>query len=377
MQVIVAVVVALVSGLAATWYQLRRQRARLYAVPLSYTQELSGDQAIVTVPVAKQLSLSVYLAGYSAAVAQLSSVRKAAQVCAELQNLGQPLRAALAEVVGAIDREDDDAQLKAALRSPLQMPLFDKFLMAAANGRALASNEELMRQTKRVKSLEQQWADEGRPPANVPKFPWSDDGSSQFGLPGGPIVLGKDLKVWPVADQELPPFFAALRFLDRPLLRESFERLLDLVTADLQVAAEALPELNALLAEHFRCFCRLYLANYGAAPAMIQAGGTIHMRPANRSPLEVPCHLVTNDQKITGTENGLLLSPGADVKIAFVSNVEQCENPDLQDALRNAAESPCEVRVEFTCVSSAWRGAKTIRSRWTRSNFSAPSSGAL
>jgi hypothetical protein len=376
MQVIIAVVAALISGLAATWYQFRRQRARLYAVPLSYTQELFGDQAMVTVPgsVAKQLSLSVYLAGYSAAVAQLSLVREAAQACAELQTLGQPLRDALAEVVTAIERQDDDARLKAALRSPLRMPFFDKFLMAAANGRALANNEELKRQTRQSNALMQQWEQAGKPPADVPTFESDDDGSYQFGLPGRPIVLGRDLDKWPVAEQELSPFFQGLRFLDRPLIRESFERLVALLTADLQIAADALPELSALLAGHFRYVCRLYLANYGAAPAMIQAGGTIQLRQANRSPLTISCQLaaVANDDGIARTENGFLLSAGADVKIAFVSDVEQRERPDLQAALRNAAEKPCEVRAEFRCASSAWRGTKTIRSRWTQSDFSPP-----
>lgn len=227
MPVIVAIAAALISGLAATWYQFRRQRARLYAVPLSYTRELCGDEALVAVPgsVAKQLSLSVYFAGYGAAVAQLSVVAEAARACAELQALGPPLREAMAEVAAAIDRGDDDARLKAALRSPLQMPLFDKFLMAAANGRALADNEELRQQTHRSKALGQRWEEAGKPPADIPMFPWSDDGSYQFGLPGGPIVLGRDQKKWPVAEQELPPFFQALRFLDRQLLRESFERL--------------------------------------------------------------------------------------------------------------------------------------------------------
>lgn len=381
MQVIVAVAVALISGLAATWYQFRRQRARVYAVPLSYTRELLDDQAMVTVPgsVAKQMSLSVYLAGYGTAVAQLSLVREAAQACAELQDLGRPLRDALAEVVTVIDRENDDAQLKAALRSPLQMPLFDKFLMAAANGRALANNEELMRQAKQAKALIEEWKEAGEPPADVPMFPWSDDGSWQLGLLGRPVVLGKDLKKWPVAGQELVPFFQALRFLDRPLLRESFQRLVDLLTTDLEIVKEALPKLSDLLAEHFRYVCRLYLANYGAAPAMIQAEGTIQVRQANRSSLAISCQLaaVANDDGIACTENGLLLSAGADVKIAFVSNAEHRKRPDVQDALRNVAEKPCEVQAEFVYISSARRGTKVIRSRWTQLDFSARGSAAL
>ncbi len=372
MQVIVAVAAALISGLAATWYQLRRQRARLYAVPLSYTWELFGDQRMVTVPgsVAKLLSKSVYLAAYGAAVAQLSLVREAVQACAELQDLGKPLRDAVAEVVTAIDRGDDDAQLKAALGSPLRMPLFDKFLMVAANARAMATNDELVRQSKRIGVLQQQWQDAGRPPADVPMFPQSEDGSYQFGLPGSPIVVAKDLKKWPVAQQELPGFFQALRFLDRPLLRESFERLAEVLTADLQIAGEALPELSALLAEHLHYVCRMYLANYGAAPAMIQAAGNFRVRRASRPVQDLSCKLavLTDDGGIAHAENGLLLSAGADVKVAFVTEVEQREIPDLPNALRNGAADPCQVRVEFMSVSSGWRGTKPVRSRWTQSN---------
>lgn len=383
MQAIVALAIALgsaiLSGVAATWYQLRRQRARPYAVALYYTRELFGDQAMVSVPgsVAEQLSLSVYLAGYGAAVAQLSLVREAAQACAEFQAQGQPLRDALAEVVAAIERRDDDARLKAALRSPLQMPLFDKFLMAAAKGRALADNDELAKQNERAKHLNKKWELEGKPPADVPMFESpAGDGSFQFGLPGGPVVVGRDVNMWPVAQyQQLPPFFQALRFLDPPLLRESFERLANLLTRDLQLAAEALPHLSDLLAEHYRCVCRLYLANYGAVPMMIQAGGTIQVRQADRSPLEISCQLVTlaDDDGIARTENGYLLSANAEIAIGFVSKVElQGESAELQDALRTADQKPWEVRTEFKCVSSAWTGTKTVRSRWAPSNFSTP-----
>jgi hypothetical protein len=383
MQAIVALAIALgsaiLSGVAATWYQLRRQRARPYAVALCYTRELFGDQAMVSIPgsVTEQLSLSVYLAGYGAAVAQLSLVREAAQACTEFQAQGQPLRDALAEVVAAIERGDDDARLKASLRSPLRMPLFDKFLMAAAKGRALADNDELAKQNERAKHLNKQWELEGKPPADVPMFESpAGDGSFQFGLPGGPVVVGRDVNMWPVAQyQQLPPFFQALRFLDPPLLRESFERLVNLLARDLQLAAKALPHLSDLLAEHYRCVSRLYLANYGAVPMMIQAGGTIQVRQADRPPLEISCQLATlaDDDGIARTENGYLLSANAEIAIGFVSKVElQGESAELQDALRTADQKPCEVRTEFKCVSSAWTGAKTVRSRWAPSNFSTP-----
>jgi hypothetical protein len=375
MQVIIAIAAALISGLAATWYQFRRQRARVYAVPLSYTRELLDELPMVTVPgsVAKRMSLSVYLAVYGTAVAQLSLVREAAQACAELQDLGLLLRDALAEVVTAIERKDDEGQLKAALLSPLQMPLFDKFLMAAARGRVLVSNEELRRQNKQTAALNQKWKEEGEPLADVPMFGPSDDGSYQFGLLGSGVVLGKDLGKWPVAGPQVGPFFQALRFLDPPLLRESLQRLVALLTADLEIVQEALPELNALLAEHFRYVCRLYLANYGAAPALIHAGGTIHVRGANHSPLGIPCQLATVSKSdgIVCTENGLLLGAGADVNIAFVSNTEHCKSPGLQDMLRDAAGKPCEARAEFIYASTARRGTKMIRSRWTQSEFSA------
>jgi hypothetical protein len=377
-QVIIAVVAALISGLAATWYQLRRQRARPYAVAQAYTRELFGDQAMVTVPaaVAGQLSLSVYLAGYSAVVAQLSSVREAAQACAELQALGPPLLDAVAEVVTAIERGDDDSRLKGALRSPLRMPFFDKFLMAAANGRALADNEELARQNEQSAALLRQWEQTGKQAAQVPMFPSPADGSYQFGFPGRPIVVGRDLKKWPIAAQELAPLFQAIRFLDRPLLRESFERLAALLTADLKIAAETIPDLSGLLAEHFRCVCRLYLANYGAAPAMIQATGAIQVRRsrADRSPLAISCQLaaLADDGRIARTENGFLLSAGAEIRIGFVSEAEQRDSANVRDALRAAAEKPCEVRAEFACVSSAWPGTKTVRSRWAPSAFSEP-----
>jgi hypothetical protein len=359
MQVIIAIAAALISGLAATWYQFRRQRARVYAVPLSYTRELLDELPMVTVPgsVAKRMSLSVYLAVYGTAVAQLSLVREAAQACAELQDLGLLLRDALAEVVTAIERKDDEGQLKAALLSPLQMPLFDKFLMAAARGRVLVSNEELRRQNKQTAALNQKWKEEGEPLADVPMFGPSDDGSYQFGLLGSGVVLGKDLGKWPVAGPQVGPFFQALRFLDPPLLRESLQRLVALLTADLEIVQEALPE----------------LANYGAAPALIHAGGTIHVRGANHSPLGIPCQLATVSKSdgIVCTENGLLLGAGADVNIAFVSNTEHRKSPGLQDMLRDAAGKPCEARAEFIYASTARRGTKMIRSRWTQSEFSA------
>jgi hypothetical protein len=309
-------------------------------------------------------------------VAQLSSVREAAQACAELQALGPPLLDAVAEVVTAIERGDDDSRLKGALRSPLRMPFFDKFLMAAANGRALADNEELARQNEQSAALLRQWEQAGKQAAQVPMFPSPADGSYQFGFPGRPIVVGRDLKKWPIAAQELAPLFQAIRFLDRPLLRESFERLAALLAADLTIAGETIPDLSALLAEHFRCVCRLYLANYGAAPAMIQATGAIQVRRsrADRSPLAISCQLaaLADDSRIARTENGFLLSAGAEVRIGFVSEAEQRDSADVRDALRAAAERPCEVRAEFACVSSAWPGTKTFRSRWAPSAFSEP-----
>jgi hypothetical protein len=368
MQVIIAVVAALISGFAATWYQLRRQRARLYAMPLSYTWELGGGQAMVTIPgeVAGQLSQSVYLTGYSATAAELSLVQEAVEACAEIQTDGPPLREALTEVVAAVERGDDDARLKASLRSPLRMPLFDKFLMAAANGRALADSDKLIQQAVRTKGLIEQWEQSGKPPASVPMFISPNDGSYQFGLPGGPVVVGKDLKKWPVALQELPPLLQSLRFLDRPLLQESFDQLVTLLTTDLQIAAEVGPGLGALLAEHFCYVCRLYMANYGAAPAMIQARATVQMRSGGRSLDPIPCHLVAvgSDNGIARTENGFLLSAGSDVNVAFVSDHEQREMPELQEALGQAAGTPCEVRAEFTWASSASGGLKTVRSRW-------------
>ena len=378
MQVIIAVAVALISGLAATWYQLRRQRARPYAVALSYTRELFGDEAMVTVSgtVAEQLSQSVYLAGYSAAVAQLSSVREAGQACAELAALGPPLLDALAEVSAAIERGDDDARLKGTLRSPLRMPFFDRFLMAAANGRALADNQELARQNEQAAALQRQWEQAGKQAAQVPMFPSPADGSYQFGFPGRPVVVGQDLSKWPIAAQELAPFFQAIRFLDRPLLRESFGRLAALLTGDLQIAAQAVPELSGVLAEHFRGVCRLYLANYGAAPAMIQAKGTIHVRGnrADRSPRAITCQLaaLADDGRIARPENGFLLGAGAEIRIGFVSEAEQRQSADLRDVLRRAALQPCEARIEVACVSSAWPGTKTVRSRWAPSAFSIP-----
>jgi hypothetical protein len=377
-QVIIAIAAALISGLAATWYQLRRQRARPYAVAQSFTCDLLGDQAMVSVSgaVAEQLSLSVYLAGYSAVVAQLSSVREAVQACAELQALGPPMLEALAEVVTAIERGDDDSRLRGALRSPLRMPFFDKFLMAAANARALADNEELARQNEQAAALRRQWEQSGKQAAQVPMFPSPADGSYQFGLPGRPVLVGRDLSKWPIAAQELAPFLQAIRFLDRPLLQASFERLVTLLTQDLRIAAKAAPDLTALMAEHFRCVCHLYLANYGAAPAMVQAKGTIHVRQgrAGRPPLVISCLLAAldDDGRVARTENGFLLSAGAEIRIGLVSEAEQRQDAGLREVLRLMASQPCEARVEFDCVSSAWPGTKAVRSRWAPSVFSLP-----
>ena len=95
-----------------------------------------------------------------------------------------------AKAVAAIERNGDDALLKAAPRSPLRMPFVGKTLMAAANARALANDEELMQQTRQPKAPGERWQEEGRTPAKIPMFPCSDDGPYQFGAPDVPARLG-------------------------------------------------------------------------------------------------------------------------------------------------------------------------------------------
>ncbi len=300
------------------------------------------------------------------------SMAEGLRSCNELREEGKQLLNALEEALRSIRDGADNGKLMGAVWSPLSIGLFDKFLVAAVKGNYIADDQTLRDESAKAGELIAARMRDDRL-AEVPLFTSGTDGSYQFGFPGRPIILARNINQWPIAQRQLFPFVQAIRFLDRSLLHAWFERIVALLEKDVGIAQRAGPVLQELLDGYFQYVCYLYVANYGAEPMLIQSTGTmwIQGKRQNRSPTPIDCRLAridTEDGAIR-IDNAFLLGAGAEARIGFVSTKKQRESPIMQELQHQLEDGPRQARVRFQCVSSTWPNRKTVTSKWVSSGF--------
>jgi hypothetical protein len=199
-QVIAGLAVAFIAGVIGALYQIRRTRARPFLVSEGFTRELFDVEDIVRLPpdVVGLLSRSVYLGRFGVESFQLGIVEECVRSCGDLQEHGRQLQAAIEGVLRSISNEDDDEKLKIALRSSMDTNFFDKFLLAAAQGRRLADEATLVDQISKVDHLDAEFKRSKRTVAPVP-FYIPNGEVYHFGFPGKPILLAEGINNWPTA----------------------------------------------------------------------------------------------------------------------------------------------------------------------------------
>lgn len=361
-QIVVALVIAVVAAVVGSTYQVERRRSRPFILLKSFEGDSIRNET--EVEVAPGITERVKAAAYIARPEKprLEHVRRTFNSAARVERSGPELlrRLDIFSIEALKNARDDEAALTAIV-DPLTRTYFDDFVLTS-----------LLRGRLRLP------VPTGGQETKVEVYEVDDDGGSfQVGFPGQPLRLGFQLQKAPLARGQLKNLADSIATLERACVLESFERIAALLRTEMEIAAAVAPPLEQIGNQYARWFASVYLANYGETAMLVLPAAELAVRKRLfERQLTEDCHLVVRSRDEDGgfvaEANGLIISPGTNADLAFITDREQRQMKEGHEMRGRFDDGVSRGRVQFQVVSVGFlRSRRKVSSPWVP--FRAPS----
>ena len=357
----VAILTAVVSGFAATLgYLFREYRNR--AKPFLSITHVSGglrklnDRVEIPLDTVRRLEGSSYIEALNANV-ELRDLQEVVEDCRRIRDHGEPLLVDLGAVVEACD-SGSETRVVGSLAKVCDRRFFDDFVLTLLQGGNLRI-PRLPRNAKLKLEMRDQTA---------------TDGVIWIAFPGRLLPLGElpsgrmGLKELQVLHDRYLRFLKPILAMDIDILRNVFGQLKGFLESELSIARATLPEVEPIRNGRARFAIRIYVANLGRTPFIVQRRARLFVEdPATGARFEEASYLLLVDEAKDGGETfedttlPLVIPSEKDETIAYAT-IDAESKMKTGKALRESLErGKARCWLEFELRQAGLFGKRTVR----------------